>query len=253
MTTHHLEIKDLTVSYHRVPAVHHVSLDLRCGHCVALLGPNGAGKTTFFKALVGLAPKETGEIIFGGHGKVGADTDIAYLPQRSVIDWDFPITVRGMIEMGRYMRIGNWGRFGKADAEAVELALRTMDLGDLAERQISALSGGQQQRAFLARSLAQDAHVFLLDEPFAGLDKTAQDSLGRTIRQLADAGNLVIAAHHDLKSVPELFDQVVFLNGELIAFGDTRDVFNEENIAHTYRTHVFSGARAHETVLARST
>ena len=252
MTTHHLEIKDLTVAYHRVPAVHHVTLDLRCGHCVALLGPNGAGKTTFFKAVVGLIPKETGEIIFGGHGKAGADTDIAYLPQRSVIDWDFPITVRGMVEMGRYMRIGNWRRFGKADDEAVDVALRTMDLAELADRQISALSGGQQQRAFLARSLAQEAHVFLLDEPFTGLDKTAQDLLGHAIHKLAADGNLVIASHHDLKSVPELFDQVIFLNGELIAFGDMGEVFREENIARTYRTHIFSGAHAHDAAF-RST
>ncbi|MBO0696543.1 MAG: metal ABC transporter ATP-binding protein [Verrucomicrobia bacterium] len=251
--THHLEIKDLTVAYHRVPAVHHVTLDLHCGHCVALLGPNGAGKTTFFKALVGLVPKETGEIIFGGHGKVGADTDIAYLPQRSVIDWDFPITVRGMVEMGRYMRIGNWRHFGKADDEAVDVALHTMDLAELADRQISALSGGQQQRAFLARSLAQEAHVFLLDEPFTGLDKTAQDLLGQAIQKLAADGNLVIASHHDLKSVPELFDQVIFLNGELIAFGDTDEMFREENIARTYRTHIFSGTHAHDAALIRST
>ena len=254
MTTHHLEIKDLTVAYHRVPAVHHVTLDLQCGHCVALLGPNGAGKTTFFKALVGLVPKETGAIIFGGHGKVGADTDIAYLPQRSVIDWDFPVTVRGMVEMGRYMRLGIWQRFGEADAQAVDNALRTIGLTDLAQRQISALSGGQQQRAFLARSLAQDAHVFLLDEPFTGLDQTAQDLLGETIRNLAAAGNLVIASHHDLKSVPALFDQVIFLNGELIAFGETGEVFNDENIARTYRTRIFSGLHEHHhSGSARST
>ena len=150
-----------------------------------------------------------------------------------------------MVEMGRYMRIGKWGHFGKADAEAVDLALRTMELADLATRQISALSGGQQQRAFLARSLAQEAHVFLLDEPFTGLDKTAQDLLAQAIRKLVAAGNLVIASHHDLKSVPELFDQVIFLNGELIAFGDTGEAFNEENIARTYRTQVFSKAHAH--------
>jgi ABC-type Mn2+/Zn2+ transport system ATPase subunit len=155
--------------------------------------------------------------------------------------------------MGRYMRIGNWGRFGKADADAVDLALRTMDLADLAERQISALSGGQQQRAFLARSLAQNAHVFLLDEPFTGLDKTAQDLLAQAIRKLVTAGNLVIASHHDLKSVPELFDQVIFLNGELIAFGDMREVFNQENIARTYRTHIFSGTHEHHSELARVT
>jgi ABC-type Mn2+/Zn2+ transport system ATPase subunit len=241
------------VAYHRVPAVHHVSLDLQCGHCVALLGPNGAGKTTFFKALVGLVPKETGVIIFGGHGKVGADTDIAYLPQRSVIDWDFPVTARGMVEMGRYMRLGIWRRFGKPDSQAVDDALRTIGLTDLAERQISALSGGQQQRAFLARSLAQNAHVFLLDEPFTGLDQTAQNLLGETIRSLAAAGNLVIASHHDLKSVPELFDQVIFLNGELIAFGETGEVFNDENISRTYRTRIFSGVHEHHSGPEKST
>ena len=253
MTPHRLEIKDLTVAYHRVPAVHHVTLDIRCGHCVALLGPNGAGKTTFFKALVGLVPKETGTIIFGGHGKAGADTDIAYLPQRSTIDWDFPIDVRGMVEMGRYMRIGSWRRFAKGDAEAVDDALSAIGLMELADRQISALSGGQQQRAFLARALAQNAHVFLLDEPFTGLDKTAQDLLGETLRKLAAAGNLVIAAHHDLKSVPALFDKIIFLNGELIAFGDVGDVFTEGNIARTYRTRIFSGARLHEATLSEST
>jgi manganese/iron transport system ATP-binding protein/manganese/zinc/iron transport system ATP- binding protein len=120
-----------------------------------------------------------------------------------------------------------------------------MDLADLATRQISALSGGQQQRAFLARSLAQEAHVFLLDEPFTGLDKTAQDLLAQAIRKLVAAGNLVIASHHDLKSVPELFDQVIFLNGELITFGDTGEAFNEENIARTYRTQIFSDRHAH--------
>ena len=177
-------------------------------------------------------PKETGAVIFGGHGKVGADTNIAYLPQRSVIDRDFP---------------GIWRRFGKADP------LRTIGLVDLAERQISALSGGQQQRAFLARSLAQNAHVFLLDEPFTGLDQTAQDLLGETIRNLAAAGNLVVASHHDLKSVPELFDQVIFLNGELIAFGETSEIFTEENIARAYRTHIFSGRHEHHSNMARST
>jgi ABC-type Mn2+/Zn2+ transport system ATPase subunit len=123
----------------------------------------------------------------------------------------------------------------------------------LAERQISALSGGQQQRAFLARSLAQNAHVFLLDEPFTGLDKTAQDLLAQAIRKLVTAGNLVIASHHDLKSVPELFDQVIFLNGELIAFGDMREVFTQENIARTYRTHIFSGTHEHHSELTRAT
>jgi manganese/iron transport system ATP-binding protein/manganese/zinc/iron transport system ATP- binding protein len=151
------------------------------------------------------------------------------------------VTVRGLVEMGRYLQTSWWRPFAQTDANAVEAALATIDLRELADRQISALSGGQQQRAFIARSLAQNAHVFLLDEPFTGLDRPAQKLLGATIRRLADAGNLVIAAHHDLKTVRDLFDQVIFLNGELIAYGDTAEVFTKENIARTFSMQVFSG------------
>lgn len=241
MANHVLQIRDLTVSYHRVPAVHHVSMDLHCGRSIALLGPNGAGKTSFFKALVGLVKAETGTIELGGHGARGLRHDIAYLPQREAVDWDFPVTVRGLAEMGRYTRLGWWRRFGADDEAAVDRALATMELSDLADRQISALSGGQQQRAFLARALAQEAHVMLLDEPFTGLDKPAQDLLGQALRRLAAAGNLVIASHHDLKTVPGLFDQVIFLNGELMAFGDTADTFTEANIDRTFGTLAFTG------------
>lgn len=241
---HQLLIHDLTVAYRQVPAVHHLDLVLNCGHCVGLLGPNGAGKTSLFKALVRLVPLTTGSINFGGHGKTPAAADIAYLPQRNAVDWDFPITVRGLVEMGRYLRTSWWRPFGEADAAAVEAALETIDLRELADRQISALSGGQQQRAFIARALAQEAHVFLLDEPFNGLDRPAQALLGETLRHLADDGRLVIAAHHDLKTVPELFDEVIFLNGELIAHGKTAEVFNEENVARTFGTAIFSGTSA---------
>ncbi|MDD5198266.1 MAG: metal ABC transporter ATP-binding protein [Terrimicrobiaceae bacterium] len=241
MSSHRLQIRDLTVSYHRVPAVHHLDLEMQCGKSIALLGPNGAGKTSLFKAMVGLVKPETGAIELGGHGTRRTRKDIAYLPQREAVDWDFPLTVRGLAEMGRYTRLGWWRRFDSADEAAVQTALATMELTELAERQISALSGGQQQRAFLARALAQEAHVMLLDEPFTGLDKSAQDLLGQALRRLVKAGNLVIASHHDLKSVPELFDQVIFLNGELIAFGDTADVFTERNIDRTFGTQAFAG------------
>lgn len=241
MASHQLSIRDLTISYHRIPAVHHLNLELHCGRSIALLGPNGAGKTSFFKALVGLVKPESGSISFGDGG--GAlHRDIAYLPQREQVDWDFPLTVRGLAEMGRYTRLGWWRRFGRNDRAAVDRALATLELTDLADRQISALSGGQQQRAFLARALAQEAHVLLLDEPFNGLDKPAQTLLSEAMHSIVAEGNLVIVSHHDLKTVPELFEQVIFLNGELIAFGNTAETFTEANIEKTFGTPAFAGA-----------
>ena len=245
MSGHVLSIKDLTVSYRRVPAVHHVDLMLHCGRCVGLLGPNGAGKTSFLKALAGLVPTETGTIEFGGHNhKRGRGSYTAYVPQRSAVDWDFPTTVRGLVEMGRYSALGWWRTFRRIDREKVDNALEAMELVDLAARQISALSGGQQQRAFLARSLAQDAHVFLLDEPFTGLDRPSQDLFGQILKRLAAQGNLLIVSHHDLRMVPALFDEVILLNGELVAYGPTEQAFSEEAIARTFGTHTFSGARS---------
>ena len=241
MQDHALKINDLTVSYHRIPALHHIGFDVNCGQCVALLGPNGAGKTTLLKTLAGLLRREGGEIHFHGREVRGATPDIAYLPQRGQIDWDFPMTVRGLVEMGRYLRLGWWRRYGEADAKAVDMAIASMSLEPLQDRQISALSGGQQQRAFLARALAQEAHVLLLDEPFAGLDKPNQDNLRDTLRQLRGSGKLLLVSHHDLSSVREIFDQAVLLNGELIAAGPTADVFTDENIRKTYATKVFAG------------
>ena len=243
METHRLEIKDLTVAYNRVPAVHHVNLSIECGSCVALLGPNGAGKTTLLKALAGLLPRETGTVRFHGHKMDGAGCEIAYLPQRENVDWDFPVTVQGLVEMGCYKRLGCWRKFGPQEQKDVDASLAAMELLDLAGRQISALSGGQQQRAFLARSLAQQAHVFLLDEPFAGLDRPSQKMLAGKLRELAAGGNLIIASHHDLKNTADFFDKVILLNGELVAFGDTASVFNDENVRRTFETRVFSGSR----------
>ncbi|MDB6154427.1 MAG: transporter-related protein [Chthoniobacteraceae bacterium] len=246
MHSHELAVADLTVSYNRIPALHHIDFKVRCGHCVALLGPNGAGKSTLLKALAGLLPLETGTIHFHNHLVRSATQDFAYLPQRENIDWDFPATVRGLVEMGRFLRTGWWRRFSKEDEAAVDEAIRLMQLEDFADRQISALSGGQQQRTFLARSLAQQAHVFLLDEPFTGLDKPNQDNLKALIRQLRDQGKLIIASHHDLGTVPELFDHVVFLNGELIASGPVTEVFTTANIEKTYSRRAFAGPHSHE-------
>jgi manganese/iron transport system ATP-binding protein/manganese/zinc/iron transport system ATP- binding protein len=241
MPSHQLCVSNLTVSYRRIPALHHIEFEVECGQTVALLGPNGAGKSTLLKALAGLLPVETGSIRFHGKEVHGATQEFAYLPQREQIDWDFPTTVRGIVEMGRYLRVGWWRRFGKEDGDVVKRALGIMNLNALEHRQINALSGGQQQRAFLARAIAQEAHVVLLDEPFTGLDKPSQDNLRQLLRLLRDQGKLVIASHHDLATVPEIFDQVVLLNGEMIAAGPTATTFVESNIHRAYDTRVFSG------------
>ncbi len=238
--SHALKIADLTVSYARIPALHHVRFEVRCGMCVALLGPNGAGKTTLLKTLAGLVQRESGTIHFHGREVRGATPDIAYLPQRGQIDWDFPTTVRGLVEMGRYLRLGWWRSYGADDQRAVEAAITSMNLESLQDRQISALSGGQQQRGFLARALAQEAHVLLLDEPFTGLDKPNQDNLKATLRRLREQGKLLLVSHHDLATVPEIFDQVIMLNGELIAAGPTEETFTKENIERAYTTRVFA-------------
>ena len=244
MSSHRLVIKDLTVSYRGVPALHHINLELQCGRCVGLLGPNGAGKSTLLKSMVGLTPAETGGVQFDAHehGHTRAESSIAYLPQRSVVDWDFPLTVRGLAEMGRYPALGGWGSYGERDRQLVEEALAATHLTALADRQISALSGGQQQRAFLARAVAQGAHVYLLDEPFTGLDRNAQAVLSDLLRSLANRdGKLVVVSHHDLRTVEMLFDDVIFLNGELVAFGRVKETFTPENIARTYGTEIFTG------------
>lgn len=232
-THHHLTIRDVTVCYQHVPAIRHLGVDLHCGRCVGLLGPNGAGKSTLLKAIAGLVPLHTGEIRLHGH-EPRRTRSIAYLPQRGLIDWDFPITVRGMVAMGRFPALGGWGAFTKKDAAIVDEALAVTHLAPLANRQINALSGGQQQRAFLARAYAQQSHVCLLDEPFTGLDTNSQQDLREILRGMAAQGKLLLVSHHDLNTVPELFDDVLMLNRELVAFGDVPSTFTAENIARTY-------------------
>ena len=235
MSGHHLTVRNVTVCYQHVPAILDIDADLRCGRCVGLLGPNGAGKSTLLKAIAGLVSLQSGEIQL--HGIEPRRTrSIAYLPQRGLIDWDFPITVRSMVAMGRFPDLGGWGNFENSDGGIVSEALAVTHLTPLASRQINALSGGQQQRAFLARAYAQQSHVCLLDEPFAGLDTNSQKDLREILRSMAAQGKLLLVSHHDLNSVPELFDDVLMLNRELIAFGPLGETFTPANIARTYST-----------------
>ncbi len=231
---HELVIKNVTVRYRRVLALDDVSLATSCGNRVALIGPNGAGKSTLLKAIAGLVPRDGGSISWRGTAVKKWSREFAYLPQREEVDWSFPITVRGLVEMGRYPQTGWWRKFSAADSAAVDGALESLALLDLQHRQIRELSGGQQQRAFLARALAQEAHVLLLDEPFAGLDRNAAQLLGDLLARLAHEGRLVIASHHDLNTVPRLFDEALVLATRTLAFGPVEEVLTPELIERTF-------------------
>ncbi len=234
--THHhrLEVIGLSVHYQEVRALEDIHFATECGRSLALIGPNGAGKSTLLKSLAGLIRSDTGSILWRGQPLTRSSYELAYLPQRGDIDWNFPITVRGLVEMGRYPNLGWWRQYSRHDADIVERALASMELLDLQDRQISALSGGQQQRAFIARALAQEAHVLLLDEPFTGLDKPAQENLSRLFKELTAEGRLLIASHHDLQTVTDNFNDVLLLRRSQIAFGPVADSFTPDNIRKAY-------------------
>ena len=234
--THHHElvVSGLSVSYRRVIALEDISLATSCGNRVALIGPNGAGKSTLLKAIAGLVPRAAGTIHWRGTNVRKWSREFAYLPQREEVDWAFPITVRGLVEMGRYPQTGWWRKFSVQDTEAVEKALHSLAHDQLQDRQIRELSGGQQQRAFLARALAQEAHVLLLDEPFTGLDRNASQMLGDLLEKLAKEGRLVIASHHDLNTVPRLFDEALVLNQRSLVFGPVEDILTPTLIRETF-------------------
>jgi ABC-type Mn2+/Zn2+ transport system ATPase subunit len=231
---HELVIDQLTVSYRRVLALENVSLATSCGNRVALIGPNGAGKSTLLKAIAGLVPRESGTIRWRGTAVKKWSREFAYLPQREEVDWSFPITVRGLVEMGRYPQTGWWRKFSNKDTEAVDRALESLALMDLQHRQIRELSGGQQQRTFLARALAQEAHVLLLDEPFTGLDRNASQLLGDLLNKLAHEGRLIIASHHDLNTVSRLFDEALVLATRPLAFGPVEEILTPELVERTF-------------------
>lgn len=231
---HELVVDQVDVRYRRIEALQGVSMATSCGSCVALIGPNGAGKSTLLKAIAGLIPLAGGRILWRGTKVARWSREIAYLPQRENVDWQFPITVDRVVRMGRFPQAGWWRPFSAADEAAIKRAIGLMDLGPLAKRQISELSGGQQQRVFLARALAQEAHVLLLDEPFTGLDRNSKASLAATLREIAAEGRLVIASHHDMDTVRDIYDEVLLLNRREVAFGPVSEVFNEAMLDQTF-------------------
>ena len=241
-----IEVEDLTVAYGERPALWDVDLAVPSRTLMAIVGPNGAGKTTLIRAVLGLVWPSAGRVTVFGRPYAAQRRLVAYVPQRSTVDWDFPTSVLDVVTMGRYGMRGWVRRPGRADRAAALEALEQVSMTEYAGRQISQLSGGQQQRVFLARALVQDARVYLMDEPFQGVDAVTERAIVELLQRLREDGRTVVAVHHDLQTVAEYFDSVTLLNVRRIASGAVADVFNEENLRATYggRTAFVGNGRA---------
>lgn len=229
-----IDVHDLTVAYHRKPVLWDVDVQIPSGKLIAIVGPNGAGKSTLLKAMLGLVPLASGRIEIFGRELRDARALVGYVPQRESVDWDFPIDAMGVVTMGTYAKLGWLRRAGAMQRARAMDALKQVGMHEFAQRQIGQLSGGQQQRVFLARALAQDAALYLMDEPFAGVDAATERAILDVLRDMRNAGKTVIAVHHDLQTVPQYFDHVVMLNMRLVAAGPTAEAFTQENLQKTY-------------------
>ena len=223
-----IEIKNLTVAYGENIALENFNLDIEVGSLMALVGPNGAGKSTLIKTILKFLKQITGEIKINGKS-------LAYVPQRNTVDWDFPTTLFDVVEMGCYGRVGLFKRVSKGEKQKVLKAIEQVGMLEFKDRQISELSGGQQQRAFIARALVQEADIYLMDEPFQGVDSTTEKSIVEILKQLKAEGKTIIVVHHDLQTVPTYFESVALINKAVIVSGKVSEVFTQENIDVTYR------------------
>ena len=223
-----IEIKNLTVAYGENIALEDFNLDVEIGSLMALVGPNGAGKSTLIKTILKFLKQITGEIKINGK-------NLAYVPQRNSVDWDFPTTLFDVVEMGCYGRVGLFKRVNKKEKQKVFKAIEQVGMLDFKDRQISELSGGQQQRAFIARALVQEADIYLMDEPFQGVDSTTEKSIVDILKKLKSDGKTLLVVHHDLQTVPTYFESVTFINKTVIASGKVKEAFTQENIEMTYR------------------
>ena len=229
-----LHVEDLTVAYEGKPVLWDIDVNIPPGVMAAVIGPNGAGKSTLLKSVLGLAKPTAGHICVHGEPPEDCLRRIAYVPQRSAVDWDFPTTVLDVVMMGRYGHLG-WFRWpGRRERQRAMEALESVGMEGQARRQISQLSGGQQQRVFLARAMVQDADVYFLDEPMAGVDATTEKTVVKLLQDLRDAGKTIIVVHHDLQTVRDYFDWLVILNVRVIAQGRVRDIYNGDNLRRAY-------------------
>jgi manganese/zinc/iron transport system ATP- binding protein len=241
-----VRVTDLTVAYREKPVLWDVDLDVPEGVLMAIVGPNGAGKSTLIKTILGLVPAAAGRVRIYGKGYEEQRRLVGYVPQRGSVDWDFPTNALDVVMMGLYGRLGWVRRPGRAERELALEGLEKVGMADFADRQISQLSGGQQQRVFLARALVQDAQIYFMDEPLAGVDATTERAIIALLRDLRAAGKTVIVVHHDLQTLEEYFDWVMLLNVRRIASGPVNQAFTEENLRRAYggRIAFLGGERA---------
>jgi manganese/zinc/iron transport system ATP- binding protein len=233
-----IEVHDLTVAYQHRPVLWDIDLEFPKGKLVGVVGPNGAGKSTLIKAMMGLVPYASGFVRIQGQPVRAGRRAVSYVPQRGSVDWDFPTTVLDVVLMGRYGQLPLFGRPRRKDWEIARECLDKVGMSGFANRQISQLSGGQQQRVFLARALAQQTRIYLMDEPFAGVDASTEKAIVSLLHDLRERGSTVVVVHHDLQTVSDYFDQVLLLNMRTVAFGPVDSVFTADNLQKTYGGHL---------------
>ncbi|NJP21311.1 MAG: metal ABC transporter ATP-binding protein [Hydrococcus sp. CRU_1_1] len=227
-------VSHLGVSYRTVEALKDITLHIKPGRLTGAIGPNGAGKSTLIKAMLDLIPTNQGSVQYEGKPLSDNLEKVAYVPQRSQIDWTYPATVWDVVMMGRVQKTGWFQRFSTVSRRIAAEALERVDMSAYRDRPIGQLSGGQQQRVFLARSLAQEADIFFFDEPFVGVDRKTEYIIFNIFHQLTNAGKIVLVVNHDLGESIVNFDDLILLNKELIAVGERQTVLSEENIYRAY-------------------
>ncbi len=229
-----VEVHDLIVSYGQNPVLWNVDLTLPSGTLVGVLGPNGAGKSTLIKAIMGLVEANSGYVKLFDQELNRIRGKVSYVPQRESVDWDFPASALDIVMMGTYQKLGLFKRPGKKEKALALDCLEKVNMKAFAHRQISELSGGQQQRVFIARALAQEADIYFMDEPFAGVDMSTEKALVQLFREMTAQGKTVVVVHHDIYSAGKYFDWLIMLNMHLIASGPTEKVLTEDLLTKTY-------------------
>ena len=229
-----IHVEDMTIAYAEKPVIWDADVDIYDNSITAIIGPNGAGKSTLIKGILNIIKPISGEVRIWEKPYKEVYRQIAYIPQASNVNWNFPTTVEEVVLMGRYVHVGAFKKYGKEDRKKAEEALETVNMSEFAKRHISELSGGQKQRVFLARAIAQDAGMYFLDEPLQGVDIKTEAIIMDTLKEFQKNSKTIVSVHHDLSTVEEYFDHVVMLNKKILFSGSVAEVFTKENIALTY-------------------